>query len=52
MISLTRQEVVRSARTVVIKCGTNVLSRPDDTLDEERIAGLVEQIHRNRAGGW
>jgi glutamate 5-kinase len=51
MISLTRQEVVRSAKTVVIKCGTNVLSRPDDTLDEERIAGLVEQIHRIRESG-
>ncbi|MEZ5941729.1 MAG: glutamate 5-kinase [Planctomycetaceae bacterium] len=51
MFSLARREVVETARTIVIKCGTNVLSRDDDTLDEERIAALVEQVHRIRETG-
>jgi len=51
MKSLVRQEVINSARTVVIKVGTNVLSRDDDRLDLDRISGLVEQIHRIRQTG-
>ncbi len=51
MISLVRQEVIHSARTIVIKVGTNVLSRDDDRLDVDRIAGLAEQIHRIRQTG-
>jgi glutamate 5-kinase len=35
----------------VVKIGTNVLSRPDDSLDRERIASLCEQIHRVRQTG-
>jgi glutamate 5-kinase len=51
MQNLVRREIVQTARTFVIKLGTNVLSRPDDTLDAERIAGLCEQIHRIRQTG-
>ena len=45
MVNLVRHEVIRSAETVVIKIGTNVLSRPDDTLDVNRLRALSEQIH-------
>ncbi|SFI76122.1 glutamate 5-kinase [Planctomicrobium piriforme] len=51
MQNLVRQEVVTSAQTVVIKLGTNVLSRDDDRLDTDRINGLAEQIHRIRLSG-
>lgn len=51
MPDLVRQEVVNSARTIVIKVGTNVLSRDDDRLDTERVAGFAEQIHRIRQTG-
>jgi len=51
MKSLVRQEVIHSARTVVIKVGTNVLSRDDDRLDLDRISWLVDQIHRIRETG-
>lgn len=39
-----RQELVRRARTIVVKVGTNVLSTDDDRLDSDRIASLAEQI--------
>ncbi|HWL10091.1 MAG TPA: glutamate 5-kinase [Planctomicrobium sp.] len=51
MRDLVRQEVVTSAQTVVIKLGTNVLSRDDDRLDTDRISGLAEQIHLIRQAG-
>lgn len=51
MIDLVRREVIETARTLVIKIGTNVLSRDDDTLDTARIAVLAEQIHRVRETG-
>jgi glutamate 5-kinase len=51
MPSLLRQEVVASAKTVVIKIGTNVLSRDDDRLDTDRVAKLAEQILRIMDGG-
>jgi glutamate 5-kinase len=51
MGNLVRREVVETARTLVIKVGTNVLSRPDDTLDVDRVAALAEQIHRVRQSG-
>lgn len=50
-VTLVRREVVETARTLVIKIGTNVLSRPDDSLDADRLAALAEQIHRVRATG-
>ncbi len=48
---LARQAAIAAAKTVVIKIGTNALSRSDDTLDVERIAALAEQIHLIRATG-
>ena len=51
MQNLVRREVIDTARTLVVKLGTNVLSRPDDTLDEDRIADLCDQIHRLRKTG-
>ena len=46
MDNLVRREVINSARTLVVKVGTNVLARPDDSLDVERIASLAAQVHR------
>lgn len=51
MQSLIRQEIIQTARTVVIKVGTRVLSNDDDSLDVSRIAALAEQIHRIRQTG-
>jgi glutamate 5-kinase len=51
MQNLVRREVVDAARTLVVKIGTNVLSREDDSLDRERVAALCEQIHRVRRSG-
>lgn len=47
----TRRAIVDAARTVVIKVGTNALSREDDTLDVDRIASLCEQVHLVRESG-
>ena len=46
-----RQEVVRAARTLIVKVGTSVLSKDDDTLDDERLAALAAQIHLVRQSG-
>ncbi len=51
MQSLIRQEIIQTARTVVIKVGTSVLSNDDDSLDVSRIAALAEQIYRIRQTG-
>lgn len=51
MQDLVRQEVVAQARTIVIKVGTNVLSRANDQLDTSRIEALADQIHRIRQAG-
>lgn len=51
MTDLVRREVIQEAKTVIVKIGTNALSRPDDTLDVERIAVLAEQIHRVKQTG-
>jgi glutamate 5-kinase len=39
-----RQEILRKAKTVVVKVGTNVLATQEDRLDETRIASLAEQL--------
>jgi glutamate 5-kinase len=39
-----RQEVIAAAHTVVVKVGTRVLTRPDATLNTERIARLAEEL--------
>ena len=51
MGDLVRREVIETARAIVVKIGTNALSRDDDTLDAERLASLAEQIHRVRQSG-
>ncbi len=51
MDNLVRREIIADARTLVIKIGTNVLSRDDDTLDVDRISQIAEQIHRVRQTG-
>jgi glutamate 5-kinase len=51
MDNLVRRAIIADARTLVIKIGTNVLSRDDDTLDVDRIAQIAEQIHRVRQTG-
>ena len=38
------RERLRETRTVVVKVGTNVLSRGDDTVDVDRIHGIAEQV--------
>ena len=49
--NLVRREIIDTAKIVVVKVGTNVLSKDDDTLDIERIEALAEQIHRLRETG-
>ena len=51
MISLSRQEIVRTTKYVVIKVGTNVLTHKNGLLNLERIHTLVEQIASIRALG-
>jgi glutamate 5-kinase len=51
MVNLLRHEVIETAKTVVIKVGTSVLSNDDDSLNIARIAALVEQIDRIRKTG-
>ncbi len=51
MKNLVRREVIETAETVVVKVGTNALSRPDDTLDEAVIANLARQVARIRDTG-
>jgi len=51
MQNLIRQHIVQTARTVVIKVGTSVLSNEDDSLDVARIASLAEQIYHIRQTG-
>lgn len=46
MQNLVRREVFESSRTLIIKIGSNVLTRDDDQLDEERIRHLSAQIDR------
>ena len=51
MMSLVRQDIVAAARTVVVKIGTNVLARDDDTLDVGRVAHIAEQVNAIRDSG-
>ena len=51
MANLIRREVVETAKTIVIKIGTSVLSNDDDSLNLSRIETLVEQVHRIRETG-
>jgi glutamate 5-kinase len=51
MIDPVRQEVLALAHTVVVKVGTNVLTREDGTLEPARVQRLADQLHRFRATG-
>lgn len=46
MDNLVRKEVFESCQTLIIKIGSNVLTRGDDQLDDDRIRHLAEQIDR------
>jgi glutamate 5-kinase len=45
MTDLLRQEIAATATTLVVKVGTNVLTRQDGQLDQERIAQLAAGLH-------
>ncbi len=45
MTDLLRQEIATAADIVVVKVGTRVLTTPEGTLNEARIAALAEEIH-------
>lgn len=51
MVNLVRREVIETARTLVVKVGTSVLSNEDDTLNLPRLRSLTEEIHRVRETG-
>jgi len=51
MESAVRRAAFEAARTIVVKIGTNALSRPDDTLDLDRISSLADQLVRLRQTG-
>jgi len=51
MVNLLRREVIETAKTLIVKIGTNVLASEDDSLDVDRIADLAEQIHHVRESG-
>lgn len=44
MTDLLRQEVAATADTIVVKVGTRVLTDDSGCLDEDRIAGLAQQL--------
>lgn len=46
MRNKVRQEVFDSSQTLIIKVGSNVLTREDDQLDHDRIQHLSDQIDR------
>jgi glutamate 5-kinase len=51
MQNLVRREIVETAETVIVKIGTNVLTRDDESLDLDRIECIAEQIHRIHEAG-
>lgn len=51
MIDPVRQEVIAHAHTVVVKVGTNVLTRADGTLEPARLQVLADQLQRIRTTG-
>lgn len=51
MSDTLRQQITSSARLVVVKVGTRVLTHAEGTLNHQRIAQLAEEIHTISAGG-
>jgi glutamate 5-kinase len=49
MLDPVRQEIITSAHTVVVKVGTNVLTRDDGTLDPANLQALADQMQRIRS---
>ncbi len=50
-VNLVRREIIATAKTLVVKIGTNVLSKEDDTLDDSRFEALAAQVHAVRQSG-
>jgi glutamate 5-kinase len=51
MLDPVRQEVIALAHTVVVKVGTNVLTRADGTLEPLRVQALADQLQGLRGTG-
>jgi glutamate 5-kinase len=51
MLDPVRQEVIALAHTVVVKVGTNVLTRADGTLEPSRVQALADQLQRLQETG-
>lgn len=51
MQDLVRQELAATAKLIVVKVGTRVLTRDDGILNLDRIKSLAEQIHALRESG-
>lgn len=51
MTDSLRQEIAAAATTIVVKVGTRVLTKPDGTLNDERIAQLAEELSAIQEGG-
>ncbi|HEX3655403.1 MAG TPA: glutamate 5-kinase [Pirellulales bacterium] len=51
MSDLVRQEIATACQTLVVKVGTRVLTRPDGTLNEHRVAELALELHEVMATG-
>ena len=46
-----RKESLKNAETIVIKVGTNVLTRADGTLEPNQVHSLADQIFRLKQAG-
>ncbi len=46
MTDLVRQEIAATARTIVVKVGTRVLTAADGLLDRQRVESLAEELHQ------
>ena len=51
MVDPVRQEVLALAQIIVVKVGTNVITRDDGTLDVARVTALVDQVQHVRQTG-
>ena len=51
MTDLLRQEISAAATTIVVKVGTRVLTKPDGSLNEQRIAALAEELNEVLVSG-
>jgi glutamate 5-kinase len=49
--SQVRKELIRSAKSVVVKIGTSVITKPDGRLDNRRIRRLADQVAELRERG-